>query len=89
MDKVIFNIEPYSFTVSAVVVGLLLTNELSTLEQDSFGNWLQLVGLVIQTYGSQVATLAINNEISNDDIESLKESIKNLETELEKIKKPN
>ena len=65
MKKIIFNIEPYSFTISAVIVGLLLTSELSSEEQDSFGNWLQLVGLVLQTYGSQVTTLEIEKELKN------------------------
>ena len=57
--------EPYSFTISAVIIGLLLTSELSSEEQDSFGNWLQLVGLVLQTYGSQVTTLEIEKELKN------------------------
>lgn len=65
MKKIIFNVEPYSFTISAVIVGLLLTSELSNEEQDSFGNWLQLVGLVLQTYGSQVTTLEIEKELNN------------------------
>ena len=65
MKKIIFNVEPYSFTISAVIVGLLLTSELSNEEQDSFGNWLQLVGLVLQTYGSQVTTLEIEKELKN------------------------
>lgn len=65
MKKIIFNVEPYSFTISAVIIGLLLTSELSSEEQDSFGNWLQLVGLVLQTYGSQVTTLEIEKELKN------------------------
>jgi len=83
MEKIIFNVEPYSFTVSAVIVGLVLTNELSANEQDSFGNWLQLVGLVLQTYGSQVATLNIKEE---KELETIKESIKKLEEEIQKVK---
>jgi len=83
MEKIIFNVEPYSFTVSAVIVGLVLTNELSANEQDSFGNWLQLVGLVLQTYGSQVATLNIKEE---KELETNKESIKKLEEEIQKVK---
>lgn len=70
MKKAIFNIEPYSFTISAVLVGLLLTGELSNEELDSFGNWLQLVGLTLQTYGSQVTTLNSEEELNSAKVNS-------------------
>ena len=49
MEKIVFNVGPYSFTTSAFLIGLLLVQELSIEEQDSIGNWLQLVGLTMQT----------------------------------------
>lgn len=84
MDKIILDIEPYSFTLSAVIIGILLTNELSLEEMSSFGNWLQLTGLVVQTYASQVATINSNN---TSDIDVVKESIEKLKKEIETIKK--
>lgn len=84
MDKIILDIEPYSFTLSAVIIGILLTNELSLEEMSSFGNWLQLTGLVVQTYASQVATINSNN---TSDIDVVKESIEKLKREIETIKK--
>lgn len=53
MEKIVFNIEPYTFTTSAFLIGILLVKDLSNEEQDSVGNWLQLVGLTMQTYASQ------------------------------------
>ena len=85
MQKVVFNIGPYSFTTSAFIIGLILARELSIEEQDSIGNWLQLIGLTMQTYASQNVTLVTNKDSSN--IESLKETIKRMEEELDKFYK--
>lgn len=88
MKKIIIDIDPYTFTGSALLIGLVLVNELSPNEQDSVGNWLQLVGLVMQTYASQVTTLeGDNSNNSNSDIDTLKEAIDKISKELEKIKK--
>ena len=79
------------FTTSAFLIGLLLVQELSIEEQDSIGNWLQLVGLTMQTYASQQITIDAskidNKDKSNDssDIEKLKKTIKDIEEELDKI----
>ena len=91
MERIVFNVGPYSFTTSAFLIGLLLVQELSIEEQDSIGNWLQLVGLTMQTYASQQITIDAskidNKDISNDssDIEKLKKTIKDIEEELDKI----
>lgn len=88
MKKVIIDIDPYTFTGSALVIGLVLVNELSPNEQGSVGNWLQLVGLVMQTYASQVTTLeGDNTDNSSNDIDTLKDAVDKISKELEKIKK--
>ena len=86
MEKIVFNIDPFSFTTSAFLVGMLLLHELSSSELDSVGNWLQLVGLTMQTYASQKTTL--NNEIIKEeesDIEIVKKAIRKIEEELERF----
>ncbi len=94
MERIVFNVGPYSFTTSAFLIGLLLVQELSIEEQDSIGNWLQLVGLTMQTYDSQKVTLDVNN-ITNEDntnksddvtnIDALKKAIKNIEDKLDEL----
>ena len=84
----VFPIEPYGFTTSAFLIGLILVQRLSIEEQDSIGNWLQLVGLTMQTYASQKSTLDANNSPQQDnssDIETLKKAIKDIEEELDKL----
>lgn len=93
MKKIVFNVEPYCFTTSAFLIGILLIQDLSSAEQDSVGNWLQLVGLTMQTYASQYATITSDDseeKNSNEnccDIETIKKAIKKIETELENISK--
>lgn len=93
MKKIVFNIDPYCFTTSAFLIGLLLIQDLSSDEQDSVGNWLQLVGLTMQTYASQYATLTsddVEEKTNNEngcDIETIKKAIKKIEIELDNISK--
>lgn len=91
MKKIIFNVDPYTFTGSAIIIGLVLTQELSTSEQDSIGNWLQLIGLIMQTYASQTATLdtvkTVEETNNNVDIETIKKAIKIIEKRLKTIEK--
>ncbi len=57
MKSVLANVEPYTFTGSAIIIGLLLTQEFTIEDQASIGNWLQLIGLTTQTYSSQAALI--------------------------------
>lgn len=90
MEKIVFNIDAYSFTTTAFLIGILLVQDLSNEEQDSVGNWLQLVGLTMQTYASQYSTLHQNatnenNNSSTDDLDTLRKAIYKIEKELEKM----
>lgn len=87
MEKINLNIEPYTFTTSAFLVGLALTNELSEIEQISVGNWLQFVGLTIQTYSEQkVFVDELNKNIKENEIEIIKKAIYKMQDELNKYK---
>lgn len=86
------NINPYTFTGSAFFIGLILANELNTLEQATIGNWLQLAGMTIQTYASQVALVTAsdssNNQTSSnnqDDLNQIRKAISRIDEELNKI----
>ena len=45
------------FTISAVVVGLLIIPNLNAKEQNDLGNWLMLVGQVLCTNAARIAIL--------------------------------
>lgn len=90
MDRLIASIDPATFTGSAFIIGILLNNELTPLEQDSVANWLQLVGLVVQTYASQISLIEGSEEAKKekkkeDDIETLKKAVKKIQEQLENL----
>lgn len=91
MANINLNINPYTFTGSAFFIGLILANELDPLEQATIGNWLQLAGMTIQTYASQVALVESNNNSSTntqtDDLDTIKKAITKINEELDKLNK--
>ena len=93
MEKITLDMNPYTFTGSAFFIGLILANELNALEQTTIGNWLQLAGMTIQTYASQVALVQANqdsdqNQTSDNDLDQIKKAISRIEEELNNLKKP-
>lgn len=53
MTSIFSNISPITFSTSAVIVGNVLIDGLTTDEQNTLANWLQLVGQVIITNAGQ------------------------------------
>ena len=86
MNYSLNQIDPCTFTGSAVLIGLILAKELNYLEQDSVGNWLQLIGLTIQTYQSQQAVVDQKNNTDQKDLDAVKRAIEKINEELKKIK---
>ena len=87
MSKINLDINPYTFTGSAFVIGIILANELNALEQATIGNWLQLLGMTILTYSSQVALVEANNDqeqSNDDDLDKIKKAISKINDELDK-----
>ncbi len=58
--KIVSNIDPSIYTLSAVSVGLLLIDDTTAAEQNSLGNWFMLVGQILCTNASQLQV--INNQ---------------------------
>jgi len=95
MKDLFFGLNPYTFTGSAIVIGLYLNNELTPEEQVSIGNWLQLIGLTIQTYVAQVTVLQTMNQKKQQDsscnhstdLDTLSEVIDKIQKELDHLKK--
>lgn len=79
MKNFIFGMNPYTFTGSAIIIGYYLVNELSPSEQASIGNWLQLIGLTIQTYASQVTNLETKKQDQEKKCSQNQEEPMNLE----------
>lgn len=51
----ILNLSPFEFTTLGTIVGYLIASVLSIQEQNSVGNWFELVGQIILTFNAQGA----------------------------------
>lgn len=58
------NINPELFTITAIIVGLIIEDDYTADELNSIGNWLILVGQITLTTSAQQQT--INNRYQNN-----------------------
>ena len=87
------NMEPKIFSLSAVIVGYLLIDDLTANEQNALGNWLMLTAQVLCTnaFYKQVQAersgVNTNQNISSEQsIRILKKMVDALNKEIEKLK---
>lgn len=86
------NIPAKVFSLSAVIVGYLLIDDLTANEQNALGNWLMLTAQVLSTnaFYKQVQSERsenTNNSFSREDtINMMEKMIKAMEQELESLK---
>ena len=65
------NMDPNIFSLSAVIVGYLLIDDLTANEQNALGNWLMLVAQVLCTnafYKQVLSERKIKNSINEDEL---------------------
>lgn len=81
------NIDPQSYSLSAVLIGVILTDDLSPSEANSVGNWLVLVGDYLLAYAGQKNLIAnrTNPYVKQSDFNSVIHALKKMETELAKM----
>lgn len=66
------NLNPTTYNLIAVAVGILLVGDLNANEQNSLGNWLLLVGQYLATNAAQQQLIESRIENSNININSKK-----------------
>ena len=89
------NTSPKLFSLSAVVVGYLLIDDMTANEQNALGNWLMLVGQLISTNAYYAAVASERNSSNNDNsnmsnqdtLKMLEKMLKALNEEVNNIKK--
>ncbi len=65
------NINPKLFSLSAVIVGYLLIDDMTSNEQNALGNWLMLAAQVISTnafYKQVLTERGVTQEYNKEDI---------------------
>lgn len=85
------NVSAKTFSLSAVVIGYLLIDDLTANEQNALGNWLMLIAQVLCTnaFYKQVQAERQNpNNLTNEDyVRMLHKMINAMQQEMAKLKK--
>lgn len=81
----LFSLNTYEFTLIATVVGFLISPTLTINEQNSLGNFFELLGQVILTINAQGSTLKQRRAKNSNISPSIESS--NIEEEIVNIKK--
>lgn len=92
MNSNLSKINPTVFSLSAIAIAVVLCEEFNFLEQNSIGNWLNLLGDYLLTNSAQIALINgqnnnQNNANNQNNLENLQKAIKKINEELEKIKR--
>lgn len=92
--RLIPDVDPKLFTLSAVAIGYLLIDDTTANEQNALGNWLMLVAQVLCTnaYYKQVQGERMNGmpfNTTEETVNMLKKMVEALKKEIENIEKEN
>ena len=79
----LLSINEYELTILGCAIGLLLAPTMTINQQNSLGNFFELIGQVLLTVNAQ----AVNLQPSAPSRQQLNEKIKKLEKELENLKR--
>ena len=90
------DINPTTFTLSSVIVGMLATYDLTYPELNALGNWLVLLGDYLLTYAAQEYLIDQKKQRDQDfqekinnknNLDYLYDDINKMKEEIEKIKR--
>lgn len=71
------NVSSNTFTLSAIVVGLLLIDDTTASEQNALGNWLMLVAQVLCTDAYYKQVQNERNEFNEEDTKTILKKMAN------------
>lgn len=81
------DIDPFSFTGTAVILGYLLTNDFTIDEQAALGAWFNVVGDILASNAAWADVLESRQNNKENDLEVLNEAIDKLKESIEEFKK--
>ncbi|MDD3341027.1 MAG: hypothetical protein PHN72_02340 [Bacilli bacterium] len=88
----LFSLNPYEFSIIASALGLFISSTLTVNQQNSLGNFLELLGQVILTVNAQATTLQQERSKKQNikpcfETNSLEEEILKIKQELIQLRK--
>ncbi len=86
------NIDPQLYSISAAIIGAVISPELTPNEAVSVGNWLVLFGDYLLAYAGQVTLIngrmqTNQSQDNNAQMDSIINVLKRMECEIENLKK--
>ena len=81
------DIDPFSFTGTAVILGYLLTNDFTIDEQAALGAWFNVVGDILASNAAWADVLESRQNNKENDLEVLNEAIDKLKESIDKTEK--
>lgn len=90
--RIIPDISPKTFTLSAVVIGYLLIDDTTANEQNALGNWLMLIAQVLCTNAfykqvQQERSTSTNQPNTEQTIQMIQKMIDAMSKEIDNLKK--
>lgn len=82
LSSIILKLSPFEFVTVGTLIGYILSVNLTVTEQNSLGNWFELVGQIMLTFNAQGS---INIPPSPKEFIELKKKVEKIEKNLEKI----
>lgn len=83
----LFSLSAYEFTIMGAALGLIIAKPLTINQQNSLGNFFELVGQIILTINAQAGTLHPNSNITNPNAKNVLAELDRLSSEIEAIKR--
>lgn len=80
------NLDPFSFTGTAVILGYLLTNDFTIDEQAALGAWFNVVGDILASNSSWAGVLESRQQSFKDDQEDDQNDLDVLKNAIDKLK---
>lgn len=81
----LLSINEYELTILACAIGLLIAPTITINQQNSLGNFFELIGQILLTINAQ----AINNQPNAPSRQQLNERINRLEREINELRRQN
>ncbi len=90
--RIIPDISPKTFTLSAVIIGYLLIDDTTANEQNALGNWLMLIAQVLCTNAfykqvQQERSTSTNQPNTEQTIQMIQKMINAMSKEIDNLKK--
>ena len=81
------SLNPYEFSLIAAVIGFIVAPPLSANEQNSLGNFFELIGQVLLSIAAQNMTVSQSSQQSSNQSPDFNQELEKLKNEINKLRR--